>query len=349
MTRKPFDPAGIPAAADRHIRLYAASRRSHWSPKNVANAVYCLNRAQGWLAARGVDLLDAEPVDLMGYLGDLLDIGRSPNTVIVNHRQLKSFYAWLAEDPGDGMAYIARNPMLRVRAPKPVEPDQDRTRIAEEWQFRALLATCRQAKDKAVGRKHCNDLRDAAIILLLWHTGIRRGEAANLELRHLDFDTQMLHLARTKGRGKTRSRSVFVPDEAFEAILKYLRHRRGDHDGPLFESTGYLPGSHTRRRGITDQAISLLYKRRCELANATQKLPEPLDITCHPMRRAAARDWIAAGGSVTTLETNHGWKHDGRMAGTYTRQAATELAADDARRIAEVRAGRARHLRAVGD
>ena len=60
-------------------------------------------------------------------------------------------------------------------------------------------------------------------------------------------------------------------------------------------------------------------------------------------------NWIAAGGSVTTLETNMGWKHDGRMAGIYTRPAATQLAADDARRIAEVRAGRARHLHAVGD
>ena len=271
MTRVRLNGTGIPPGANRYITLFAASRRAHWSAKNVQGAVYALNRAHHWLDGQGVAMLEAEPVNLMAYIGALLNAGKSPNTVIANHRQLKAFYGWLAEDPGDGMAFIARNPMLRVKAPKPTEPNPERTRDAHEWQYRALLATC-VGRSSKVGRKHCNNRRDAAIIALLWHTGIRRGEAAGIELRHVNFDTQMLHLAKTKGRGRTRSRDVFVPNEAMHFLVLYLR-QRGNHDGALFESTGFLPGSRTRRRGVTNQGISLMYRRRCELANASQKRP----------------------------------------------------------------------------
>ena len=332
---------------DRYVRSFAAAKRSTWSKSNVAGAVGVLLKVRDFLAERGVpSLLEADSVDLQEYLNARLDSGTSPNTVIVDHRQLKAFYGWAALDPGDGRPYLDRNPMLRVHAPKGADPDPARTPTVTEEQYRALLATChRKAKKPGRGGKVVNDRRDAAIIAVLWHTGARRGELPDVEYRHIDWDTQMLHLPRTKGRGKSRSRDVYLDDEAMDRLTLYV-HERGDHDGPLFESTHRVAGTH-RRAGIKPNTITLMLRRRCTLAGLNSDIVE-FDFGAHAFRRAVARDWLDNGGAVTMLETNMGWKHDGRMAAVYTRKAEAKLAAAEAARVAQARRG-GRHLRAVGE
>lgn len=332
--------------ADRYIRSFAAAKRPHWSPANVAGAVGVLTKVADFLAARQVpSLLDAADVDLQEYINERLDAGVSPNTVIVDHRQLKAFYTWAAIDPGDGRPYIDRNPMLRVHPPKGVDPDPGRTPMVTEAQYRALLATChRKAKHTGRGAKVVNDRRDAAILAVLWACGARRGELPTVELRHLDWDTQMLHLPRTKGRGKTRSRDVYLDDEAMQRLTLYV-HERGDHDGPLFESTHRDPATG-RRRPLKPNSITLMLRRRCALAQLNSDVAD-LDFGAHAFRRAVAHDWLDNGGAVTMLETHMGWKHDGRMAAQYTRKAEAKLAAAEAERVAAARRG-GRHLRAIG-
>jgi integrase len=330
----------LPEPADRLIRAFAASRRTAWSHGFLYNCVATLNRLHHWLAARQLTLTDAGPVDLAEHLAERLESGLAPVTVIGDHTRIKAFYAWAAEDPGDGMPYVARNPMLRVRAPKGAEPDPANIPEAQEWQYRALLETCmgRRARD---GRRRALDRRDAAMIGLLWGCGLRRGEVVGIEYRHVDWDTQMLHLARTKGRGRARSREVWVPDEAMELLTRYV-FERGEHDGPLFESIGRRPGSHARG-GLAPNSVQLMLKRRSAIANATGRLPEPLHVPSHAFRRGHAADWLESGGSQAALETNNGWKHDGRMAGRYTRQRATKLAAVEARKVAAARGSRRLH------
>jgi integrase len=179
---------------------------------------------------------------------------------------------------------------------------------------------------------------------MLWHTGARRGELASLEYRHIDWDAQMAHLPRTKGRGRTRSRDVYIDDEAMERLTLYI-HDRGDHEGPLFESTHLVAGTH-QRAAMKPNTITLMLNRRCAQAGLGDL--GDADFGAHAFRRAYARDWLDNGGAVTMLETNMGWKHDGRMAAQYTKVAETQLAAAEAQRVAAARRG-GRHLRAVGD
>jgi integrase len=345
-------PRKLPHPADPLLREFASSRRNLWSVENVYNALGVLNRLHAWLTERDLTLTTATPGDLNDFLAfRLASTGRrgeplTAATVQVDHRQMKSFYAWASADP-DGMGgYVDRNPMRGnlVPAPKQDEdPAPDNVPEAEEWQYRALLETCKRRQVRA-GGKHVNDRRDAAMIALLWHCGMRRSELVRITYGDIDFDTQMIHLGRTKGRSTTKSRDVWVDDEAMDLLSRFVFHR-GHHDGPLFESTGRVPGT-TQRRPLAPNSVTLMLRRRTALANATQRLPEPLSVPSHAFRRGAAVAWLDAGAAQVTLETNMGWKHDGRMAARYTRKASTALAASDARKVAASR--RTRNLRSVG-
>lgn len=337
-------PRNLPPAAHRLIRSFAAAKRNTWSHEHVYNSISDLNALHAWLICRGLDgLTDAMPEDISDWYAELREAGRASSTVIGKHTRIKAFYKWAAIDPGDGRPYIHPNPILRVDAPKGDEdPDPANIHEAQEWEYRAFLETCFKRRTRA-GAQRVNDRRDAAMIGLLWHCGIRRSELVRIRHEHVDFDTQMVHLAKTKGRSKTRSRDIFIPDEAMELLDRYL-FERGDQPGPLFESIGREPGSR-QRRPLAANSVYLMLRRRADVANTTQQLPDLLRAPVHGFRRAAAVAWLEAGGSQVTLETHMGWKHDGRMAARYTRKAATALAAAEARRVAEIR--KSRHLRAV--
>lgn len=343
-------------STDPAIRLFASTMRHAWSKSNVDNAVRCLERTKAFLAARPdpVRLLDATRLDLQEYLNDRLEHGRwrdkplSPNSVIKEHGLLRAFYRWAAEDPGDADPLIARNPMTGVRAPKGVDPEPESTPVLTEPQYRAMLAAC-TARRPARGRREGRSVtarRDVAILSLMWSTGGRRGEIAGLRYGDIDWDTQTVHFARTKGRGKTKSRDCYFDDEALDHLTRYVMER-GDHDGPLFETTRRIPGTR-QLAGVQPNTITLMVRRRAVEAGLVSDDYDwaGAGFGAHAFRRAYSEQWLENGGSVRDLETNNGWKHDGRMASHYTRKAEARQAVAEARRIAEARRT-GRRLRAV--
>lgn len=341
---------------DPAIRLFASTMRHAWSPDNVDNAIRVLERTKGWLAARPepIKLLDATRLDLQDYLNDRLENGRwrgrplSPNSIIVEHRQLRAFFAWASDDPGDADPLIARNPMRGVRAPKAVDPEPTSTPVLSDEQYRALLAACGQRRP-ARGRYDGRSLtarRDMAILSLMWSTGGRRAEIAGTRYGDIDWDTQTVHFARTKGRGRTRSRDCYFDDEALDYLTRYVMER-GDHDGPLFETNRRIPGTR-QLAGIKPNTITNMLRRRAVEAGLRSSDYDwaGAGFGAHAFRRAYSEGWLEHGGSVRDLETNNGWKHDGRMASHYTRRVESEQAAAEARRVADARRT-ARRLRAV--
>jgi len=329
---------------DPALRLYAGDRSGHWSDTNITNAVRILERFR---ASLSVPLLSATKLDAQAYLTDRRVNGRyqgrpiSVNTVIVEHRQIVSFFKWAADEDGGGL--IERNPMRGLKAPKGVVADPADTPVLTEEEYRALLAAAgaRKPKQSQYAGRSMNARRDQAILALMWSTGGRRAEIAGLRLRDIDWDTQMVHFAKTKSRSTTaKSRDCYFDDDALRYLTRYVMER-GDHDGPLFESQRRVPGAEYRP-GIKADAITLLLRR---LAKVTGLSSAALT-SAHSFRRAVATAWLESGGSVRDLETNHGWKHDGRMASHYTRAAETAQAASEARRISEARR-RGRHLRSA--
>ena len=107
----------------------------------------------------------------------------SPATVLNDFRAIRSFYAWLLDEEE-----LDANPALRLHGPKVAETP---VTVATETDYKRLLAVCPKAT--WAGR------RDAAVIGCLWWGGFRRGELAVLDVGHVDLDSAVITIPRTKG------------------------------------------------------------------------------------------------------------------------------------------------------
>lgn len=106
------------------------------------------------------------------------------------------------------------------------------------------------------------DLRDAAMLAILYGTGIRRQEVVNLDLSDIDMDKQQLKIRRGKG---DRDREVPFPKGTAWAIADWLK-ARGNEPGPL------LPNLKTQNR-LTPQSVYDTLQRLAAKAKVTNISP----------------------------------------------------------------------------
>lgn len=153
-------------------------------------------------------------------------------------------------------------------------------RAVSGGELAALFATC--GTDAA-------GVRDAALIAVLYGCGLRRSEAAALELADVDLDRAAVKVRNGKG---AKSRVTYLPAGAVAAVAAWVR-LRGDQDGPLFcpvRRGGHLqPG-----RGMSGQAIRDILRRRAALANVAPFGP-------HDLRRSAVGDLLDAGADLAVV------------------------------------------------
>lgn len=150
---------------------------------------------------------------------------------------------------------------------------------AEE--IEALFATC-------AGGSH-GDLRDAALLGVLYGCGLRRSEAAALDLADVDLDTGQLRVRRGKGR---KDRIVWAPAGALAALRQWL-DARGGEPGPLYcavDKAGSISG-----RRLSDQAILSICRRRAARAGLAAFSP-------HDLRRTFIGDLLDRGVDIATVQ-----------------------------------------------
>jgi site-specific recombinase XerD len=126
--------------------------------------------------------------------------------------------------------------------------------------------------------------RDAAILGLCYGAGLRRAEAAALELA--DYDTAGIVTVRA-GKGN-KARTVPVAGRNREAILAWLIVR-GDDPGPL------LLARFRSRQGLTGQGIQCALARLASVAKVPPFSP-------HDLRRSFASNLLAAGVDLSTVQ-----------------------------------------------
>lgn len=89
-------------------------------------------------------------------------------------------------------------------------------------------------------------LRDVAMIRLLYNVGLRRGEAAALNVEHVEFSKNRIWIT---GKGHLEREPVTIPEKVKNALMKWLVKRPIPSDqkgrGPVFVSLD--PGSDGHR------------------------------------------------------------------------------------------------------
>ena len=219
---------------------------------------------QQWCDARALDPLRARRVQADLYLGDLIDGGAAPATASRKLSALSSFYA---SSPSRTTS-MSRSPTLPPRcAARPWTPS---TRPPS-----ALPAPrrppCSRPPDRARGPQR---LRNAAILRLLLHNGLRLDELLGADLADLGRHPgrENVHDTLTiRRKGGRRARIALAP-ATLDALQRYLQER-GDRRGTTPQSlTGPLFTS-ARERRLTPKTIW----ESLELANTQLALPLELD------------------------------------------------------------------------
>jgi integrase len=276
---------------------------SDWTAANRRNAVSLLNRWHSWLDSQGVALHDATTALCRAFLAER---GQSvaPSTNRLDWRFLRAFYAWAANPASEGGAeLIARSPMTGVKAPRVPEGARQATATAEDYD--KLIAACKGSRDPH---------RNRAMIALMFRGGLRASEVLALDLDHVDLGASVptAYIAKPKNG---RPRTVPLIPEVVLHLRRYLRHRLGGTDGPLFTGTS---ATADRSGRLTYSAMRSMLRRVGADAGVT--------LSSHSFRRGMATDYLARGGQQVNLQRICGWS-DARMVARYANARLDEIAA----------------------
>jgi site-specific recombinase XerD len=173
----------------------------------------------GFLAQRGVDWRRPDRVTIRAYLASLADRELAAASVAGRLAAARSFYRYAVR-----RGWVEANPLTGVRSPrKPrrlprVLSVEDASRLVEA-PTRAARRT-RRGVDEALADALAR--RDAALLELLYATGMRISEAASLTLDRLDLERRRL---RVVGKG-AKERELVFGRPAQEAVAGYLRSAR---------------------------------------------------------------------------------------------------------------------------
>ena len=163
------------------------------------------------LNAMGKKLDDISTDDLRKYLADYKNINNASKTTVDNIRRvLSSFFSWLEDED-----YILKNPVKRIRKIKTRKVVKE---VLSDENFEIL-------------RDNCTNIRDLAMIELLYSTGIRVGELVRLNIDDVLFNERECTVL---GKGDSE-RIVYFDAKTKIHLLKYLESRT-DNSPALFVS-----------------------------------------------------------------------------------------------------------------
>lgn len=176
---------------------------------------------------------------------------------------------------------------IKVMAPEKIELAKQGTRhidMLDDDELRRL----REAPEEAGG---ILGKRDKAIIELLFSTGLRVSELANLQINDVNLKKDEFTI---KGKG-SKHRLVFLSDSAKKAIEKYLDARK--------DTSPFLFISHDRARAeretmpISSRSVQRIIERNAIIAGITKK------VTPHVLRHTFATDLLQNGADIRAVQS----------------------------------------------
>jgi site-specific recombinase XerD len=232
------------------------------------------------LSSRARSLADVSIEHIDAYLEGAARAGWSRSSLHALGGSLRSFFRYASQRGwcGSSIAVGIDLPRLYALADVPKAPAID--------DVGRLLDTTATGSDPVT-------IRDHAILSLLIHYGLRRGEVERLTLDDIDWSAEMLHVTRPKVR-RFQSYPLAVP--VGNAILRYLRAARPR----CFERAVFLT-IKAPHRPLSGASISAMVRMR--MVKQGVKLDR---IGAHCLRHACAGQLMDAGFTLKEIADHLG-------------------------------------------
>lgn len=239
------------------------------------------------LCMQDPSLEDIELAHILWYLEELKRLGWKPNGINLVGLALRKFFEFcnLRKFP------VAFNENLIPLAEKSFSIP----RVTGIDTFKKLL------EQIPSDTNHPHHLRNRAILLMLWDTGVRTGELMSLDIADLDLKNRMALIKTEKSRGRRPIRQIFWTKETHQHLLKWLNKLTelknkfdfADHDA-LFVSISKSSQQPLRGCRMSPRGVAEVMRVLSNQAGL------PTVANAHGIRHSMGRD------AVKTLRSNSG-------------------------------------------
>ena len=226
------------------------------APSSQLTMRYILQDAADRLGFVDADIADVpwhhlEPGHVIALVAALRTDGYAPNTssLYVNAVRGVMNEAWR-------LGLIEHEQLLKIREIKPASG----SRLPPGRNLRRSLI--RELMEVCAADPRPQGVRDAAILALLYGTGMRKSESVDIDLAQVDFQERCVQV---RGKGN-RQLLKYAPAWAFDKLSAWLELRRqhlpaGERDDS-FLFNRIRRGSHITRERITKHAIYYIARQR---------------------------------------------------------------------------------------
>lgn len=258
---------------------YLAANRglsSHTVRAYVSDVRQCLHT----LALRGItDLREVDVTDLRGWLAHI-SRRLSKTSLARKIVAVRAFFTYLSDHN-----VIGSNPAATLLSPK---LDKPLPRVLNEDEAAELMTTADAQKDSSP-KNEAELLRNAAMLEVLYATGMRVAELTGIDLNDLDMSARTV---RVHGKGG-KDRVVPFGGPAHEALQKWLEA----HGRPLLATTAAGSAVFVGARGgrINQRQVRQIVHREAQTAGVP-------DISPHALRHSAATHLLDGGADLREVQ-----------------------------------------------
>ena len=180
------------------------------SPRSLPGYKSALKDFSSYLDSTGSDILSVDKNVLKSYLEHSRQRGLSQRSIELTFSVLSSFYEFLIYEDQVSVNPV---PAIRKRYLRRYKDNGDHN----ERQLIGVDEAARMIKAEP-------DIRNKALMAMLFKTGMRRNEVITLDVSDVDLVENRIRL---KPTGKRTNRTLFMDDEAAYLLRRWLRVRDG--------------------------------------------------------------------------------------------------------------------------
>lgn len=251
------------------------------APRTVAIYTEGLQQLQAMAAQAGYEVLELQPPQIRRFVAALHAKGRHGRSIALWLSCWRGFFKWAA-----WQGWVERNPVEGIRAPKTSKPLPKALGVDAAVQLAAFVNAAADPWEEA---------RDAAMTELLYSSGLRVSELANLDVQAgaglgwLDLQAGLVHV--TGKGGKRRSVPVGAPAKA--ALQRWLDLRASRFGGQWAEPALFVGARGAR---ITPQMVWLRLRQRSQQAGL------PVAVHPHVLRHSFASHVLQSSGDLRAVQ-----------------------------------------------